>query len=295
MRLMRILSAVAVAVCALTTYVYAQAGTDEVGIYKGGTLISEGLTCGGWGSGRAVESKEKVLAGSNSIKITTQGLFSGGRIDFEEPPTLFSGSIDKTRYVEFTLFFSDVKTMDPAAKSNYSLDIEPYQIPKAEKVRFVFVSDTGTKVSIVEPTNPLDPDDNWVRVAVPLEKFKGANVPGFKLKRLLVFLDIPGELYVGDIKLITDGSPMKVDPLSDQTVAVKDDVFFAASADGGISSLQYSWDYDTSSSDLRSDSTGRIGQWVYTRGGDFTVTLTVTDVDGIKAPVSVSTTVSVTD
>ena len=287
-------------VAALAGALSAQAGPSdrEVYIYRGTPLAQSGISVGSWGSGKAVESADstRVLSGSRSIKITTQGLYAGGRLDFAQPVTLFSEGIDPTRYIVFAFYFEDQQVIDLAAQNPvYSYEVEPYTIPKAGTVRFVFVSDNGLSVAAEEPTNPLDPDDNWCRVAVPLAKFKVAGDPQeFKLKRLLVFTDLPTTLYLGEIKLVTDTTPIKVEPLSSQVVIIYDEVLFPAKASGGVSSLKYSWDYDASNG-IQEETTGPIGRYTYVRGGEFKVTLTVSDADGIKQPVSVTTTVSVND
>lgn len=268
---------------------------NDVYIYKGGPLSQEKIEASSWGSGKSVESKEKVLTGGQSIKITTQGPYAGGRLDFDEAVPLFSGGVDKKRYIVFSFFFPDVQTIEPAANTASAFDVEPYTVPRVSKVRLVFVSNTGVKVSLERPTNPLDPDDNWVRMAVPLAKL---DVPEgtseFRLKRLIICTDIPGTLYLGEAKIVTDNVPIKVDSLGVQTVAVYDDVFLVANATGGVSSLKYAWDYD-SSNGLQVESTTKVGRYVYLRGGDFTVTLTVSDIDGLKEPVVVTGTISVTD
>jgi len=295
---MRLLILLAVMAIALSCTGAMAATVDrEVYIYKGGPVAQDGITVGGWGSGKAAESKEstKVLTGSNSIKITTQGFYSGGRIDFSQPVPLYADSADPKRYILFTFYFDEVKQIDPAAGTAYSYDIEPYKVPKTSKMRFLFVSDTGVKLAIEEPTNPLDPDDNWVRVAVPLAKFKDlGDATGFNLKRLAIFTDIPATLYLGEAKLVTDEAPIKVDSLSGQVVAIYDEVLYLANATGGVSSLKYSWDYDAGNG-IQEESSGKLGKYTYTRGGEFTVTLTVSDADGLKAPVTVTAKVMVND
>jgi hypothetical protein len=300
MRSLQVLLVLAVALCAVGAY-GAASNSKEVYIFRGGAIAEDGIVLGGWGSGKSVETKEKILTGSQSIKVTTQGLYSGGRIDFSQPVALFTEGIDKTRYVLFTLFFDAVQVVDPAAGTSAANDVDTYTIPKASKLRFVFISDKGQQIAIEEPTAPLDTDDNWVRIAVPLAKFSSAEGgKEFRLKRLLVFSDIATTMYIGEIKLVTDDTPIKVDSISDQTVAVQDDVFFVGNATAGISSLKYSWDYDASNG-LQTESTGRVGHYTYTRaakdssGSDipFKVTLTVSDVDGIKSPVTITTDVMV--
>lgn len=272
------------------------AATDrEVYIYRGESIADLGITVGSWGSGRATESAEKVLTGSKSLKLTTQSLYSGARIDFPQPVTLFTDGIDTKRYVLFTFYFNEVQQVDPAAGSPYAYEVEPYNVPKASLVRFVFASDSGQKLSVDQIANPLDPDDNWVRIAVPLAKFKALEgVTEFRLKRLVVSTDIPSTLYLGEIKLVTDSSPITVGSLSSQTVAIYDEVLLNPESDGGVSSLKYSWDFNAANG-IQPESNMRVGRYVYVKGGDYDITLTVSDADGIKSPVTVKTTVTVTD
>ncbi len=293
MRLISILIAAAILACCAGAVA---AADREVFIYRGTALNESGIAAGGWGSGKATESADttKVLTGNKSIRITTQSLYAGARIDFAQPVALYTEGIESTRYVLFAFMFDAVETVNPAADV-YSYEVEPYTIPKVDMLRFVFVSDTGVQVEVTEPTNPLDPDDNWCRVSVPLAKFRGLGVDKeFRLKRLLIFSSLATTFYLGEIKLVTDDTPIEVDSLSDQTVAVMDDLFFQTKVNGGVSSLKYSWDYD-SSNGLQDEATTTVGRITYTKGGDYTVTLTVSDADNIKAPVSVKAKITVND
>lgn len=297
MRFFIILTVLAVFVGAIwATPVLAQ---KEVFVYRGATLAQSGITVGSWGSGKANESKEKVLAGAQSIKIVTQGLYSGGRIDFAQPVALFSGGIDTKKYVVFSFFFNDTQTIDLAASTGYWYDVEPYTIPTATRVRFVFESDTGVTVAVEQPTGPIDPDDNWLRIAVPLAKFSAAgDVKEFRLKRLVIGTDAPGTaaapatLFLGEIKVVEDTEPIKVGSLGEQTVVIGDEVLFVAEATGGVSSLKYSWDWDAKNG-IQEETTGTVGRVTYYKDAEYTVTLTVTDVNGLKAPVSVTGKVTV--
>ena len=87
----------------------------------------------------------------------------------------------------------------------------------------------------------------------------------FRLKRLLVFTDVATSLYIGEIKLVTDNTPIKVDTFAPQTVAVQDDVFLVANAEAGVSSLKYSWNYDASRG-TQTETTAKVGHYIYTRG-----------------------------
>jgi len=269
---------------------------QEVAVFKGDDPTQDGLTLGAWGSGGATKSKEKILDGAWSIKMTTQGLYSGARIEFTQPVTLFTGGIDPTRYMQFAFFFNETQMVNLAQGSEYAMTgVEPYKKPKANKMRFVFISDNGVSVEATEPTGALDPDDNWMRVAVPLAKFKvKEGLTTFRMKQLLIFTDIPSTIYLGSIKLVTDTEPIKVDALDSQTTQIMYQEYFVATATGGVSSLNYAWDFD-SANGIQAEATEKMAKYIFTKGGEFTVTLTVSDVDGLKEPVTVSTVYEVTD
>lgn len=296
MRCLRLAVILGIALGLLVPWAAYGAPAQDIAIFKGDDPTQDGITLGGWGSGGAAKTKEQILDGGWSIKITTQSLYAGGKIEFTQPVTLFTNGIDPTRYIQFAIFFKDTQIVNPAAGTDYGWsDVEPYTKPKANKVRFVFISDAGQTVEAVEPTGAIDPDDNWMRVAVPLAKFKvKEDILEFRMKRLLLFTDIPSTVYLGSMKLVTDTAPIKVDPLDPRTIAIMDQQFFVASATGGVSSLSYAWDFD-SSNGILADSTDRIAKYVYRAGGEYTVTLTVGDADGLKEPVTVSTVVSVSD
>lgn len=270
-----------------------------ISVFNGDDPTNDGISLGGWGSGGAVKTQEQRLEGTWGIKITTQGLYSGGKLEFAQPVTLFSNGNEANRYLQFTFLFlgaSDKVLVNPAASTEYTwTDVEPYWKPKANKMRFVVMSDAGDNIEITEPTGAIDADDNWMRIALPVSKLKTRDdVKDFRMKRLLIFTDTPVTFYLGSMKLVTDTDPITVDPIDPRTVAIMDPQYFVANAKGGVSSLKYAWDFDKSNG-IQIESTDLIAKTVYAKGGDYTVTLTVSDADGIKAPVTVTTVITVTD
>ena len=296
MRCLRVILILVFGLCSISPWAAAATTDQEVSIFKGDDPPQDGITIGGWGSGSAVKSKEQLLTGGWSIKIMAQSLYSGARIEFAQPVTLFSNGIDNNRYIQFAFFFKDTKVVNPAQGTDYTWsDVDPYTMPIATKVRFVFISDDGMSISTEEPTNPVDSDDGWVRIAVHMAKFKTKeDLTSFRLKKLLIFANMPTTFYLGEMKLLTDTTSIKADPLDPRTIAIMDPQFFVANADGGVSSLKYSWDFN-SSNGIQTEASDKVAKYVYMRGGDFTVTLTVSDADGIKDPVTVSTVITVTD
>jgi len=290
MRAMRVVLIIAVVVSAAV--VVAADTANEVYVYKGGPLNQEGLVASGWGSGKAMETREHPLTGSYSVKIITSGFYAGGRIDFAQPVTLFSADAEKDRYLVFSFWFDDVKVVDPAAGTN-DFDIERYSVPKANRIRFIFKDDKGTQTALEEPTAPLDPDDNWVRIAVPLSKLKvSAPGQGYKLSRLLMFTDISSTFCLGEIKLTTDTTPIKAEINGSPMFGVNTKVYFMGAAQAGLSALNYSWDFDASDG-IQTEATGMVVNHVFTSAQDYKITLTVSDINGVKPPAVVTYSVTV--
>lgn len=268
---------------------------QETVIWNGTDISDAGITLGTWGSGtiaKETKDKKRLFEGPQSIKITSDGLYMGGRLDFSTPIPLAEGAIDPSKYIVLTLFFPDTETVGP----NFaSYDIVPYRIPKVRKLRVILSSDKGLNIPILCPTNPLDPDDNWVRVAVPIAKLiipQGQT--DFKLSRIVINSDTKATFWLGQIKLVTDNNPIKVDSLSSQVVAINDNLYFQTTARGGASPLNFAWDFGDGSV-APATPKSRIVNHTYTKGGDYNVSLTVSDALGIKAPVTVKTTVSVSE
>lgn len=296
MRCLRFVLILALVVGLFGSWAVCQTNDPDVSIYKGEDPNQNGMTLGAWGSGSAIKTNEQILDGAWSIKMTTQSLYSGAKIDFSQPVTLYSGGIKNDRYIQFTMYFKDIKVVNPAAGYEYAMaDVDPYTMPKANKVRFVFIADSGETVEAVEPTCALDTDDNWMRVAVPLAKFKAKEgAPVFRMKSLLIFTDIPSTFYLSSAKLTTDDAPIKVAPLDSRTIQIMDPQFFVADCAGGVSSLKYAWDFDATNG-VQVDSSDKTAKYIYTKGGEYTVTLTVSDADGLKEPTTVTTVIEVTD
>jgi hypothetical protein len=170
--------------------------------------------------------------------------------------------------------------------------------PDTRQMRVVLVFDGGQAVSGNHPlfTFPT-PDPKWVRVAIPFAAFKiQKRLPSYRLKELRLFGDSPDTFYVGEIRTLSDNDPISIDPLDEQVVAVLDKVDFVAHAEAGVATLRYSWDFDASDG-IQEDAVGPRVSHIYRKpspeGKPFVVTLTVTDLAGVKEPTRLTTTVEV--
>lgn len=250
-------------------------------IYKGQPAIQEGITVSAWGSGKADDNNTRSIEGSNSIEIYSGSFFAGGKVEWLKPVSI---PVAANNYIQFVMYFSANKTINPAGSQSDWYGIEPYRVPSVDQLRMIFVAEDGTKTSYVCYTNPIDIDDSWMRVYVPVGKLKiPAGATEYKLKQILFFSSYRSTFYVGQIKTIEDTSAIKIVPLNNQSIAVGDNLFYQAETSSGASTLRYTWNWGDGTPPEK-DTSDKIGSHLYKKGGDFTVTLTVTDAAGIKSP-----------
>jgi hypothetical protein len=177
--------------------------------------------------------------------------------------------------------------------------------PDTRKMKVALVCEEGTFVASHFPVM-LQPaqEEGWFSVAIPYVAFKGMEkATTVHLNEVRIFGDAKDTFWIGEIKTTTDDEPITVDPLDDLEVSVGEAVEFRATASGGISPLNYSWDFDLSDS-IQEDANGPGVVHVFRKesppvpgqAGElqpYVVTLTVSDLSGAKRPVRRQTSVIV--
>lgn len=136
--------------------------------------------------------------------------------------------------------------------------------------------------------------NRWISVAVPLSEMKFAGDAGSAtLKSVAIAGDDYADFYVGQIRLVTDDTPITCFAGDQQDVAAGDEVDLHGTATGGVSSLNYGWDFDAKGA-FTEQATGKDVTTQYQAGDrDYTVMLTVTDADGVKKPATCKTVIHV--
>jgi len=307
------------------------AAAPSIMLYRGDPTTGSGLQLASWGSGEALDTTAEAYSGSSSIKLTTESYYAGGRLLFQPPIDITQQFTDRYTFLEMAVKFlpgrlrnnsqngpsgpgyggpggtpgyggpgggpgyngpGATDASDPAA----ALLIQP----DTQRLRILLQFDGGTAVAEDYPLiRQVTSEPGWVQVAVPFAAFKGApRMASYRLQEMRIFGDAPDTFFIGQINTVTDNDPISVEPLDEQTVSVNDRVDFAAQAEGGLSGLKYSWDFDKSDG-IQEDAVGPRVNHYYTKaspeGHPYTVTLTVSDIAGVKKPVSVETTVEVID
>jgi len=291
----------------------APASAREIIVYGGEQVSSAGIKLYAWGSGKASQNTEKGVTTTNSIEVTSGGLYAGGFLSFQNPVEIADpAAIGRYDYLEFVINFKsltrlalDSHNKAPTGNGEYRplpydfygnyYDDDPIMVPKARNLRVVLTSADGKSLGHMQAiVNKAGDEEGWFTVAVPLAAL-GLNeqTGGFALSRLGVSLDFPDTFWIGRIRVITDESPIYVDPMDEQTVGSGDTLVMKAEAEAGITSLVYSWDFNAADG-IQEDAVGQLAEMMYKTAGTFTVTLTVRDPDGIKKPVTTKVKIEVT-
>lgn len=296
----------------------AAARAVTLSLFRGETSDSGNIGLGSWGSGKVESAKEAVLVGTTSLKITTQGYYQGGRLDFKEPVDLSTALQNPRTYMRFQTRFtgsgSSQQGFDPSNLQTTARAASPFK-----NMRFLLVMADGTRYELIRPVElPVSEDpDAYAPLTFPLAALAkkitvgGKALPtgdGAKLKQMAIFGDRYAQFYIGEIGVVTDETDITTSPLEDQVFFAQQPTAFVGNAEGGATTLHYSWDFDASDG-IQKDAVGRITSHVFPRVGTskdasgkdrngqatYTVTLTVSDVDGLKKPVTVTQEVQVTD
>lgn len=255
-----------------------------------------------WGSGKAESTKESVLVGDSSIKITTQGLYQGALLNFANPVDLSEALRNPNTYLRMQVRFvgSSQNVFNPFALETTQAAASPF-----ERMRFLVTMADGSRYELVRPIDlpPTEDPEAYVPIAFPLGAIvKKAGAAGkteltgdaARIKQLAIFGDKYQQFYIGEMNIITDDTDIQVSPLDDQIVFRNDTVRFIADAQGGATSLKYSWDFDASDG-IQEDAEGRTVYRTFPKAGKYTVTLTVSDLDGLKKPTKVSQEIEVSE
>lgn len=124
--------------------------------------------------------------------------------------------------------------------------------------------------------------ERWYSVAIPFQTFKGKG--NGVVKRMLICTNSPQTLYIGQISVTVDNTPITVAvPSRNITARVNTLVRFYAVGSAGLSTLRYTWDFDDSNG-LQEEAIGQVVFRSFPKVGAYNVTVTVSDLVGIKKP-----------
>ena len=276
-------------------------------IFQGVPAQSTGMTLTSWGSGSITEDQKNVYSGSESLRVVTHGQFQGASMRLSKPVDLGSFVTDKNAYLQLALMLPNTgdkpTTGFPGGSSKPGFGglpgsggpsgsgaaIASTKPRGIENIRMVLIRPGGKSVEVNLPIANAVSDNNWKLVSIPVAAIPGVSANSAKFSEIRLFGDNAGIMYVGRIGIILDSTPIKLTAPPEMIVEVRKPYRYQASATSGATPLKYAWDWDQTDG-IQEESVGRsVVHTYYNLGqkkGDFIATLTVSDVYGIKAPVS---------
>ncbi len=291
----RVLLVAAGLLIAVSTGALAQ---DQI-LYKGDPIDSKTIAIGSWGSGFCEDISKSGYTGTHSLKITARSLYEGGRIDFLTPVDLTRHFANPNAYIQFVakMQLDATNEEDPYLEGFFPAeDTSAAAKTRVRRLKLTMWFEAGPAVECqVDISGFKVADDGWMRISFPLSKLKTKReMSAYKVKRLVISGDGSEPFYIGQIQIVTDTKPITADAGLPQYVAANDDILFRPHSDGGAAALRYAWDFD-SSDGIQEDTLGEVVYHRYRKAGKYTVTLTVSDVFGIKKPVTSTVVIDVFD
>jgi hypothetical protein len=251
-----------------------------------------GIRFDSWGSGFVSETTAAHYIGPQVLRILSQGYYQAAVLQFSDPAPLKGFVGNPNAYLEMWLKPSVVTS---SAVTGASSTITGKANFLMSRLRIVLLTDKGEMVVDAWPINAdnLTPGA-WKKVDVPLGAFKSVQTePATLLKELQISADRADVFYVGQMRLLVDDSPMKLQIVASPTQPIIDQrIAFRANVDAGASTTLISWDFD-SEDGLQVQAQGDTVEWIYRDPGTYIVTATATDEYGDKAPVNVAAMVMV--
>ena len=150
-------------------------------------------------------------------------------------------------------------------------------------LRVVLTTDDGMKAeTFVDLANTAPNERGWRKVGVPLAAINGWAKSSKKLKSVALSLDKIGTIYLGDLQILKDETPIYAEPsVREMNLALGDQVTLSAMGYGGSSPLKFTWDFDKEDG-VTADAEGQSITRRFRKPGSFIVTLTVSDIYGLK-------------
>jgi hypothetical protein len=286
---------------------------SETMLYQSANSLSDQkITLSKWGSGIITEAHETSYTGDESIRISTNNLFQGGIIFFGSPTSLAPEYSDKNDLLRLTFKIDDGaatgsgggvpkggggagaagqiggggagngQTISGASKGgSAAAKMKPADLTT---LRLVITTSDGLKSETYLPASSRNSSKGWRQIGIPLQAISGFDRTNKTISSIAISGNSTGTFWVGDIRTVVDTSPITGEvSQTDFNLATGDEIALAADGDGGASLLKYTWSFDGSHPDEQ-DAAGPVIRHKFRKPGDYTITLTISDYFGLKAP-----------
>jgi hypothetical protein len=168
----------------------------------------------------------------------------------------------------------------------------PVTIPTI-RVQLTLADGSTTDIERDMPAHYADAPDEYMRIGIPVAAMKFTNGIAAPLQKITIGSLPSAMLWVSQIGFVQDNTPINASAGPAQDISKGDPVDLSATADGGLAGLHYAWTFRDADGTLE-EASGPTATTSYGIGGTtYKVTLVVSDVDGVKKPVTVTTSVKV--
>lgn len=293
------------------------------------SVKDQGISLKGWGSGTASETNEMAFDGTSSIRVSSRNYFQGGILNYSSPVNLASAfdSKDNLLWITFQVPTGstalgggsgpslpggiggdskggggqkgggtgggNLNAPIPGGKGGGAAGGDSSSAPAVTMLRVVLTTSDGKKSETYLNLSSTKADEKgWRSVGVPLQAISGFSKTNKMISAMAFSTDSVASVYVGEVKIQSDATPIYGEPnVREMNLALGDQVTFSGSGFGGATPLRYTWDFD-SADGVGVDSEGQSVIRRFRKPGDYTITLTITDIYGLKKPYT--TTIKVT-
>lgn len=158
------------------------------------------------------------------------------------------------------------------------------EIPELKTFRVILTTSDGKKSEAYIPIeSSAATDTGWKTVSIPLEAISGLDRTDKVIQSVAFGANTISTFYVGDIRIVDDSTPIRgeINGPANLNLALGDEIVLSATGFGGSSVLKYTWDFDARDG-IQVDAEGQSITHKFRKEGNYTVTLTVSDLYGLK-------------
>lgn len=158
-----------------------------------------------------------------------------------------------------------------------------YQDPRdMQATRVQLVNAQGGAMELFFEKNKAVITDGWAMFSIPVSMIPGISAGNAQIKEIRIFGDAPGTVYLGQVRVLMDGTPITLDKIEDKLAIPRNQRYrYTARASAGVLPLKVSWDFDEADG-IQEEKEGRSISHAFPKSGVYTVTVTVTDPYGMR-------------
>jgi hypothetical protein len=287
-------------------------------LYAGTSQASaQGLTLRSWGSGTARETDEAAYEGTSSIRVSSRNYFQGGIIAFVKPVSLGDAFQDSANLLRLAVRLpargaapgggpggrggrggaigegdegggapsSGGFASGGGAAAGGGAQPPSGELAALSKLRLVLTTSDGKKSeAFLDVSTSFADARGWTTVGIPLAAISGFAATNKSLESIALSCDAVATVYVGEIKIVNDPTPVygEASP-AELNLALGDVQIFRATGSAGSTPARFLWDFDDGDG-IQIDAEGATVRRAFRKAGTYTVTLTTVDAYGLKKP-----------